>query len=56
MKFVVDMNLSPQWVGFLGGAGFDAVHWSDVGPANATDSEVLAWVAERSWILIDKRS
>ena len=27
MKLLLDMNLSPGWVGFLTGRGLDAVHW-----------------------------
>src|SRR5438552_3542433 len=27
VKLLVDMNLSPQWVGVLIEAGFEAVHW-----------------------------
>ena len=39
MKFLVDMNLSPGWVAFLIEAGFEAIHWSNAGPADATDLE-----------------
>jgi predicted nuclease of predicted toxin-antitoxin system len=31
MKLLLDMNLSPTWVGFLEENGFEAVHWSTVG-------------------------
>jgi predicted nuclease of predicted toxin-antitoxin system len=41
MKFLVDMNLSPGWVTFLAEAEFESVHWSDIGPGNATDSELI---------------
>ena len=42
MKLLVDMNLSPRWVDVLRGEGFDVVHWSAVGLADATDSEIMA--------------
>jgi len=42
MKVLVDMNLSPSWVGFLSANGFDAVHWSTVGNPGAEDSVLLA--------------
>jgi predicted nuclease of predicted toxin-antitoxin system len=42
MKLLVDTNLSPRWVGLLGAAGVDAVHWSTVGPKNAPDTEIMA--------------
>jgi predicted nuclease of predicted toxin-antitoxin system len=52
MKFLVDMNLSPGWVGFLVEAGFEAVHWSDIGPVDAADSELMRWAAERGYIVL----
>ncbi|MDO8392310.1 MAG: DUF5615 family PIN-like protein [Actinomycetota bacterium] len=42
MKFLVDMNLSPRWVDFLVAARHDAVHWVEVGAANAPDRVILA--------------
>lgn len=38
MKFMVDMNLSPKWCAILQAEGWDSVHWSSVGSANAADS------------------
>jgi predicted nuclease of predicted toxin-antitoxin system len=40
MRLVVDMNLTPRWVHFLQDAGYQAVHWSSVGPNSAKDSEI----------------
>lgn len=37
------MNLSPRWVHWLGEHGFEATHWTSVGPSNAPDVEVLSW-------------
>jgi len=38
MKFVIDMNLSPQWAAFLLEPGFEAaVHWSEIGCVDASD-------------------
>jgi len=42
MKLLVDMNLSPRWVGVLVGAGFQATHWTVLGVANTPDSEIMA--------------
>jgi predicted nuclease of predicted toxin-antitoxin system len=52
MKFLVDMNLSPLWVAFLGNAGFEAVHWSDVGAGDASDVQVLHWAAESHHVIL----
>ena len=41
MKFLVDVNLSPEWVSFLAEAKFESVHWSEIGPGNASDAELM---------------
>ncbi len=43
MKLLLDMNLSPRWVDFLRPEGFEAVHWSSVGAANAADATIMAY-------------
>lgn len=43
MKLLVDMNLSPRWIPFLSESGWHARHWSDIGKADATDSEILSY-------------
>ncbi len=45
MKILIDMNLSPSWTGVLNEAGIEAVHWSQVGPANAPDPAMMAYAA-----------
>jgi len=50
MKVLVDMNLSPDWAGFLAEAGFEAVHWSKVGSKSAT--ELMKWAAENDHIVL----
>jgi len=45
MRLVIDMNLSPSWVAVLADAGIEAFHWSTIGPANAPDTEIMAWAA-----------
>src|SRR5947209_16856822 len=52
MKFLVDMNLSPDWVHFLAVEGFEAVHWSDVGARGASDEELIAWAGERDFVVL----
>jgi predicted nuclease of predicted toxin-antitoxin system len=42
MKLLVDMNLSPDWVGSLADAKIEATHRSTVGAATASDSEIMA--------------
>src|SRR5687767_13102083 len=43
MKIVIDMNLTPAWVPFLQGQGWEAIHWTEVGDNRATDHEIMEW-------------
>jgi predicted nuclease of predicted toxin-antitoxin system len=52
MKFVIDMNLSPQWVGFLSAHGFEAIHWSAVGAPDAPDRDVMHWAARQGCVVM----
>ncbi|HEX3697972.1 MAG TPA: DUF5615 family PIN-like protein [Polyangia bacterium] len=47
MKLLLDMNLPPRWVQFLATKGIEAVHWSAVGDARATDATIMRWAEER---------
>ena len=52
MKILVDMNLSPDWVNFLGTAGHEAIHWSKIGSGSATDTELMTWAAENGFVVL----
>lgn len=52
MKVLVDMNLSPRWVGLLNGLGMQAAHWSAVGRGNAPDSEIMAYAAANDYVVL----
>lgn len=52
MKLLVDMNLSPSWVGWLSQRGFDAVHWSTIGAATAPDEEILSWAHGHGFVVL----
>jgi len=43
MQILIDMNLSPLWVDFFKKQNLSAVHWKDIGKANAPDIELIAW-------------
>jgi len=51
MKILIDMNLSPEWVPFFRQNGFEALHWSTVGKANAPDTEIMQWARENQVVL-----
>jgi predicted nuclease of predicted toxin-antitoxin system len=52
MKVIVDMNLSPRWALFLHNAGFEAVHWSNLGQAVAKDSEIMAYATAHDFVVL----
>jgi predicted nuclease of predicted toxin-antitoxin system len=43
MKILIDMNLSPRWVGVFLDSNIDAIHWSNIGSPNAEDSEIMMY-------------
>ena len=51
MKFLLDMNLSPDWIKEFKNRGFDAVHWSSIGAANAPDVSIMAYAREKGYIV-----
>ncbi len=51
MKVLVDMNLSPLWVEQLSRAGFEAVHWSNVGDPRAPDRTLMQWAREHGYVV-----
>ena len=52
MKLLVDMNLSPRWISFLCDAGWEATHWSTVGKADASDSEIMTFAAANDYVVL----
>jgi predicted nuclease of predicted toxin-antitoxin system len=52
VRFVVDVNLSPEWASLLAGQGHDAVHWRDVGPTDAPDDDIIAWAVQELRVVL----
>ena len=52
MKFLIDVNLSPRWVNLLEAVGFEAVRWTEVGAANASDSEIMRYAASEGYVVM----
>jgi predicted nuclease of predicted toxin-antitoxin system len=52
MKILVDMNLSPRWLVPLQQAGFEAVHWSTVGPLNAADDRIMGYAGAHDFVVL----
>lgn len=51
MKLLIDMNLSPMWVSHLQTAGFEAIHWRDVGHATDSDEVIFDWAKSNGYIV-----
>ncbi len=52
MRLLVDRNLTPRWISGLAIAGHDCLHWSDVGPVTATDSEICRYARENDFVVL----
>ena len=51
LKFLVDMNLSPQWVPVLRKHGWQAVHWSTLGDPGASDKDIMDWARDHQYVV-----
>ena len=49
LRLVIDVNLSPEWVAILNEAGFEAVHWSQIGDPSASDREIMNWAVTEGY-------
>lgn len=52
VKVLIDMNLSPRWVGALQEVGIAAEHWSTVGATSATDPEPMAYARSHDFVVL----
>lgn len=52
MKILIDMNLSPAWTQILTQAGIEAVHWSTLGPAYASDPEIMTFARDQGYVVL----
>ena len=52
MNILIDMNLSSDWVAPLQAGGHGAVHWSELGAANAPDDEIVIYARDNGFVLL----
>ncbi|MBO4301668.1 MAG: DUF5615 family PIN-like protein [Desulfovibrio sp.] len=52
MKLLLDMNIAPRWVQFLSAVGMQSIHWSSIGPANASDSDIMSYARSNDYIVL----
>jgi len=51
MRILIDMNLSPRWADFFSKHNIEALHWSDIGPDDAPDSEIMAYAKANDYVV-----
>jgi predicted nuclease of predicted toxin-antitoxin system len=51
IHILVDMNLSPNWINWFKSQQIQAVHWSEVGDAGATDQIIMAWARSHQHVV-----
>ena len=52
MRFVIDMNIGPEWIACLESGGWQAVHWSSVGSHDADDSDIMQWARDHDYVVL----
>jgi predicted nuclease of predicted toxin-antitoxin system len=52
LKLLLDMNISPRLAAYLRDAGFDAVHWADLGEITANDPAISSYAATAKMVVI----
>lgn len=52
MRLLIDMNLSPDLCNRFRKMGHDAVHWSAVGAANASDKTIMAHAKTQGFVVL----
>lgn len=45
------MNISPQWGAVLTAEGHEALHWSPIGRADASDQELFEWEKQNGYVV-----
>lgn len=54
MKMPGDMNLPLRSVSLLNNSGFEAALWSAIRPANAPDTEIMAFSTEKEYVVLPR--
>jgi len=49
MKIIIDVNLAVRWADMLSCRGIEAVHWTKVGAASASDIEIMAYARNNGY-------
>ena len=52
MKFIIDMNLSPEWCKALAYYHWESKHWSNIGHPATPDTEIMQWAKENNYVVL----
>jgi len=52
VKILVDMNLSPEWIGHLARPDWTVHRWNEVGNPKAEDPDIAAWAAQNGFAVL----
>jgi predicted nuclease of predicted toxin-antitoxin system len=52
MKLLLDMNLSPRLAPILAQAGFEVVHWNELGPGDTNDADIMAHARAHDFVVL----
>ncbi|GAA6623502.1 DUF5615 family PIN-like protein [Scytonema sp. NUACC26] len=51
MKILIDMNLSPNWVGVFERYDIESIHWSSFGDPRERDVVIMEWARSNGYIV-----
>jgi len=51
MRILIDVNLTPIWVGTFTRLGIEAVHWTTVGDPRAPDEEIMRYARDHGYVV-----
>ena len=49
---LIDMNLSPEWAPRLRAAGWEAMHWSEIGDPRASDADIMGHAKANGMVVL----
>lgn len=52
MRLLLDMNLSPLFAPILAAAGFEVVHWSELGRTDAVDADIMEYARANDLVVL----
>jgi predicted nuclease of predicted toxin-antitoxin system len=54
MKLIIDENMPPGWRVLLAASGIEAIEWSALGPADAPDTEIIAYAQHNTCVILTR--